>query len=229
MTLGLVFDLDDTLVYELDYVDSGYRSVSKEIAKVCAVHEYHALASLRNTFKNGERSRSFDCLKQQFPEIPLSVEELVSLYRNHVPDISLAPGAEEMLISLRSQGHHLGVISDGNLNTQSLKGEAVRISEYVDHVIYTDVKGPTFWKPNPWSYQQMSELLMIDPKSMAYFGDNLSKDFLAPNTLGWKTVLYRCPGQVHADRVGPSEDYLPQFAVENYSQIVELVANWSKD
>ena len=63
--------------------------------------------------------------------------------------------------------------------------------------------GRQCWKPSPAGFEAIRANLDVPHEACAYVGDNPSKDFLAPNGLGWRTVRLACEGQVHADLPAP--------------------------
>ena len=48
----------------------------------------------------------------------------------------------------------------------------------------------------------------------AYVADNPEKDFVAPNALGWRTIQYLRPGQIHAHKP-PAPGGEPQSRVRS--------------
>jgi putative hydrolase of the HAD superfamily len=56
----------------------------------------------------------------------------------------------------------------------------------------------------------------------AYISDNPSKDFLAPNRLGWRTIQFLYPGQVHAHLPAP-EGGRPQFIARLPGEVIEIL------
>ena len=61
------------------------------------------------------------------------------------------------------------------------------LEEYVDYIIVTDeFGGAEFRKPNPIAFQTMKEKLGVEFEEMCYVGDNIKKDFIAPQQLGMK-------------------------------------------
>ena len=82
----VVFDLDDTLYKEVDYVYSGYRAVAAKVATDYGVDGPTAYRWMADAFGRGENP--FDALEAGLG-LTLPVAELVELYRTHKPDLHL--------------------------------------------------------------------------------------------------------------------------------------------
>lgn len=196
--LGVVFDLDDTLYLERDYVKSGFRAVAETAVKGTNVSADDAFASLWNEFTAGVRGSSFDALLELYPELAqnIDVTVLVKRYREHAPDISYLPEIEPLLAELQSLNVPLAVISDGPLVSQAAKAEALGVSRYADPVVLTDAWGQNFWKPHVRAFEHVAEAFGLPHEKLVYIGDNPIKDFHAPTALSWRSVRLRLPGQV---------------------------------
>lgn len=101
----VVFDLDDTLYKEVDYVWSGYRAVAAKVAADYGVDGPTAYRWMADAFGRGENP--FDALEAGLGQT-LPVAELVELYRTHKPDLHLGDDMEALLTALRAAGCRLG-------------------------------------------------------------------------------------------------------------------------
>lgn len=200
---AIIFDLDDTLFPERDYVRSGYRAVAE--------HLRHALGRdeqfehwLWNRFLSGQVAGAFDALNEAFG-LALTgdqITELVAMYRSHRPDIRPYEGIPEMLSRLRPR-YRLGLLSDGYMPAQRLKLSAVGVERFFDAVVFTEELGREAWKPSEAGFELISKQLDVPHAACAYVADNPAKDFVAPNKLGWRTVQFLRPGQIHAGNSAP--------------------------
>ncbi|MDR2382224.1 MAG: HAD family hydrolase [Bifidobacteriaceae bacterium] len=194
---GVVFDLDDTLYLERDYVASGFRHVAARVASgrdASAIYRY-----LWEGFRGGLRGGHFDRLLDQYPSIAdqWTVPELVSIYRCHCPKITLRTGIAETLSKLRSAGVGLGVISDGAYWSQVQKARVLRLDALVDELVFTDSWGKEYWKPHARAFALMERRFALAPSKLVYVGDNPAKDFSGPHARGWASIRLRTPGQLH--------------------------------
>lgn len=183
---AIVFDLDDTLYNEKDYVRSGFSAVARMLPMVENAQE--------------KLWRAFE-LKQPAIDVVLQDEgikteallnECVNVYREHCPKIYLDQEIREMLQEFRKSGRLLGIITDGRVEGQRQKIKSLGIIGLVDNIIITDeLGGVKCRKPNPKAFMLMRDKFCCNYSDMVYIGDNTEKDFLAPNELGMATILYK--------------------------------------
>lgn len=183
MIKGVVFDLDDTLYLERDYVYSGFRAVARALGEDTLADKLVQLFAedRRNVYQRAGLSDA-EC------------QRCISVYREHLPDICLSSAAKETLSALRARGCRIGIITDGRPQGQRNKIQALGLEPMVDAIIVTDeLGGEAFRKPNPTAFQKMKEVLALDYAAMVYVGDNPAKDFVAPLMLGMQACCLRNP------------------------------------
>ena len=192
-TRGVVFDMDDTLYLERDYVRSGYQAVADAVAVDSIVSSQRAFDLMWHSFESGIRGKNFNHLLTQYPNLrnDWSVPGLVAVYREHQPVIDLMDGIESLIRRLRDLGVRVGIVTDGYLATQTRKLDALRLSEIVDHVCMTDQWGRAYWKPHPRGFELVAARLGLGGHNLVYVGDNPGKDFQTPIALGWHSVRLR--------------------------------------
>ena len=117
---AIIFDLDDTLYLERDFVRSGFRSVASQCHRENGIDELRIFNSLWGKFIEGGRGNLFDLLLEENQDIDISLNDLIYIYRSHTPDINLIEGINDLLLELKKH-RPIGLISDGYLNTQKNK------------------------------------------------------------------------------------------------------------
>ena len=187
---ALIFDLDDTLFPEREYVRSGFHAVDAWLQETHHTPGFFPIAW--QLFEGGLRGVIFDRALEQLniPSSKLLIDEMVTVYRTHPPQISLFDDAKWALEYFHGK-LKLGIITDGYKEAQVRKVRALDLERYMDIVIYTDDFGRECWKPHTKSFEHCSEELGIVPSSCVYIGDNPTKDFTAPKRLGWTTIYSR--------------------------------------
>jgi putative hydrolase of the HAD superfamily len=202
----IVFDLDDTLYLERDYVQSGFQAVDDWVAAEFRVAGFFTTAW--RLFEEGLQGRVFDSALAALgiAAEPQLIGELVGIYRRHRPVIRLAPDAARAL--KRHAGRdRLALLTDGYVTTQKRKIEGLGLRPYCDPVIITDRWGRDYWKPHPRGFMAIQSRFDRAAADFVYIGDNPDKDFLAPKALGWKTIRIRRAGGLHAARMArPDHD-----------------------
>ena len=185
---AIIFDMDDTLYGEKEYVRSGYEKIAQVIPQV-----ENAGKKLWKLFE--EKKPAIDeLLKQEGLESEEVKKACLQAYRYQEPDIHLYPGVEQMLKDLKAQGYLLGIITDGRPEGQRAKIKALGLEALVDQIIVTDeFGGAEYRKPNPLAFETMSEKLGVEYSQMCYVGDNINKDFIAPQQLGMSSIWFKNP------------------------------------
>lgn len=184
----VIFDLDDTLYSEKEYVRSGYAEIAKNFKKIDAMEE-----KLWTAFENKEPAINY-VLEQEGMLTDEAVNFCLNIYRNHIPNITLYPEAKKLLALLKEKGIRLGMITDGRPEGQRAKIKALQISKYFEKIIITDeLGGVQFRKPNTAAFEKMQDYFNVPYEAMVYVGDNFKKDFKAPNILGMDSVYFKNP------------------------------------
>lgn len=218
---AIIFDMDDTLYAEEDYIRSGYRAIAVRLA-VNGISPQKIFDLLWDIFSHDPQEKVFNVVmaKLNIPETPELVNELITLYREHKPDIAPTEGVIELLEYLSGK-YRLGLISDGYLPGQHNKLEALGIRKYFDEVIFTESLGREFWKPSARAFEIIADKLGVAHSECVYIGDNEKKDFIGPNALGWQTICLKATFQVHSHKTAPP-DGLPQQYIDNLQKLYQL-------
>jgi putative hydrolase of the HAD superfamily len=223
---GVVFDIDDTMFLERDYVRSGFDHVGLTIGRSPGEAENIA-RWLWHAFESGVRGDTFDQLLASFPYLAerASLQELVELYRGHQPNIVMVPGMTEVLDSLRELGLRLGALSDGPAISQRAKAVALRLERWLDPILLTGAfDHPAFAKPGTAGFQSISESWGLGGPSIAYVGDNPMKDFIGPHRLGWATIRLRIHGQLRYELEPESREQRPEHEVRSPDELLRLIS-----
>lgn len=191
--------MDDTLYLERDYVYSGFQAVGKYLSSEYEICGFADQAW--DLFLDGNRGDIFDqCLgKLNLSGSSPSTSELVEIYRNHKPQISLEFDAKQMFGCIRTD-LSLGLITDGPQESQFAKIQALGIDTLIEHIIVTDAKGKEWSKPNERAFLYLQQLTGNTGDECVYIADNPAKDFIAPLALGWQTVMVNRPGSLYSQQ-----------------------------
>lgn len=180
---GVIFDLDDTLYSERQYVRSGFHKIGEFLGRADAAEK------LWQYFLEGASP-----INRYLDEISCQekLEECLDIYRKQKPHIVLYNGASELLLGLKGLGLKIGIITDGRVEGQQNKIAALGLEDIVDDIIITDeLGGIQFRKPNDIAFRIMQCRWKMPFEQMVYIGDNLGKDFQAPAQLGMKCLYFR--------------------------------------
>lgn len=226
MVKAVIFDLDDTLYNELDYVLQGFRNVAEYLAKEYSIDVDEVHEQMCGILKGQGRGKIFDSICEIY-HIDAPVKKLVEIYRATKPKLSLYPDAEEVLSMLRKKNIGLGLITDGCSQVQHNKIDALCLNDLMDVVLATDdlgkdEEGKPYCKPNPKVYEVVLEKLQCKPQEAVYIGDNPQKDFIGAKALGMKTIrIVRKQGDHMQDKV--SKEYEADVTINSLSAIEDLL------
>jgi len=197
----IVFDLDDTLYDEIDFIKSGFKEVSNYLG-----NEKYFDFMWDEFLKNGS-GKIFNKLIEEF-NLSVSLNKLIEIYKFHFPDISLPRESKEILQFAKS--YKTALISDGHYIMQKNKYNALNIN--LDYPIFTDFYHTKKPELKPF-------LMVMDKfkdKNYIYISDNPKKDFLAPKKLGWITIRFKNPRGIYKDIKNNAD-----FEVNSREEILE--------
>jgi len=212
-----VFDLDDTLYEEKNFVISGFKAV------VSHLHRHFDLpiktkneinVNLLYKYYEENSTKVFNQLSDQWGPFP--VNELINIYRNHVPEISLAEDAEEILIYLKGKVS-LAIITDGFKEQQANKIKALGLDKFFSLKNIIINEAPQLKKPSKKCFLEVEA--MFPDKKYIYIGDNINKDFITPNKLGWDTFCIRRESGIHKSTEKLSEEYYAKKIINSLTEI----------
>lgn len=219
----ICFDLDDTLYKEIDFLKSAYKEIVAYALKCSGSRELGA-ADLHEGLLSAYFSKK-DAFDYLIASVGVNIDKatLLSLYRNHIPQISLSEGAFELLSEIKSSGFEIGILTDGRSIQQRNKIKALGLDKVVSkgNIIISEEFGAE--KPSRANYEYF---VAKNPNSTEfyYIADNPRKDFLSPNALGWKTICLKDDGRnIHSQSLDLPPEYLPQVVVSHLNEVVEIL------
>ena len=234
MITTVVFDLDDTLYDEIEYCKSGFAVVAEFLAnrpesRPSSTGEGEAppaeriFAVLWEQFTAGNRTNTFNAALDKLgigydDEL---IGELIEVYRNHSPKITLPQDSRDALCELSTK-YTLALLTDGFLPGQQFKVQALGIEKYFKSIVYTEQLGRECWKPSPAGFEKIMQALKVEAENMVYVADNEKKDFIAPNKLGFSTIQLIRPARIHR-AVSEEPESAAQHTISEISQLSGLL------
>lgn len=217
----VAFDLDDTLFQEREFLYSAYRAIARIVTKEYPIDYDMAY----NAMIDGGFDRLIAEIDHRRPEsiAPMTIARCVSIYRTHIPDISLDNDTREVLDYLKMRDDTtVALITDGRTVTQSNKISALGLDRYIcgEDTYISESVGHD--KHTPYSFNQLMK--RYPDARYIYVGDNPAKDFIIPRQLGWTTVGLRDKGiNIHPQITTPGLPGQPDCWIDSLKQIIPLI------
>jgi putative hydrolase of the HAD superfamily len=221
---AILFDLDNTLYPESEFIKSGFRATSRFLSLRYGICEERAFNRMLEIFQRDGRGKVFDRLLEDLGLYSATrVKMLTCVYRAHAPEVRLYDDVLPNLENLRRHRFRLGLITDGHAFVQHSKITALGLNGVFDTVVYTDLVGRECWKPSTIPYEICLEQLDVPPSESAYVGDDVSKDFIAPNALGMISIKMERPASIPTMAAMGTDQGSPRFIINGFGEILRLV------
>lgn len=209
--LGFVFDLDDTLYPERDYVLSCFRWIAARLGGDAAFGE------LWRRFEAGER----DPVGAVTAARGLGAGDkaaLVADMRAHAPEIALDEGAAALIGALRGAGRRFSIVTNGRSVTQRAKIAALGIADAAA-VIVSEEFGAA--KPDAALFSAAAR----DHRAQRHLfvGDNPAVDFEGPNALGWMTAMLERTNGVRRAPFAPVPSQRAERTIKSLAALIPLI------
>lgn len=218
---AVVFDLDDTLYPEKDFVLSGFRAVANWASAQFNIEGEQAYRELSTLYKSGIRARTFDLWLENHGFTTDLLTQMVQIYRQHTPCLTPFPATLALLPRLTVR-YKLGLVSDGYLDVQRRKWQALGLNPFFDAVVFSDEFGRHAWKPNSYPFQVVLQRLAISPVHAVYIADNPLKDFIGARQIGMHTIRIKGTDGEYSHLEPPSPEYAPDETFKNLAQLETL-------
>lgn len=208
----IVFDLDDTLYAEIDFLKSAYKYIAYKLDP----NSKNLYDSMIDDYFNN--NNVFNNLSVKYN---VEITTLLVWYRFHSPNIKLYPNVQRFINKFRSH-FDFSMVTDGRSKTQLNKIEALGIYEYLSNIVISEDIGSE--KPNRNNFKKA--ISNLNQENCYYIGDNVNKDFITPNKMGWTTICLIDSGQnIHKQDFDKPEVYLPRYCFQNWAEIDEFFDN----
>ena len=214
----VIFDLDDTLYNEIDFLKSAYKEISIKIGKEVSIDALLIYNQMLKCFHHKENV--FEAIIKKYGSL-YKIQELLHIYRNHKPEIELSNKKKNVLDRLKSKNIHMGLLTDGRSVQQRNKINALKLNTWFSEIIISEEFGSE--KPNINNYTHFEK--MFGKGIYYYIGDNVKKDFVSPNRLNWTTIYLKNNGlNIHkqSDTL-INENYKAKYTVNEFCEILDII------
>ena len=164
--MNLLFDLDDTLYPEKQYIFQGFWAVSNYIGDKYKIDKNNLYIKLVSIFKNGSLKIFDDIIFDlNLNDSPLT---LMDIYRKSPRKLVYYNEVEDALKYLKKEEHTLILMTNGDSDTQWRKIRILKTKGLFDEIYVLDDFGKEFWKPST---------LILD-KIYNVYGNNESENYM---------------------------------------------------
>jgi len=186
---AVLFDLDDTLYPQAEFLAGAWRAVAAACAALADVPAEKVLAALETVAADGsDRGRIIDRALGHIGLGDLEVEPLVNVFRSYAPE-RLRPfsGARRALRLLRARVP-IGLVTDGDVGIQRAKLHALELESAFDVIVFSDELGREHRKPDPLPFITALGALSVASRHAVYIGDRSDKDVAGAAAAGLRAI-----------------------------------------
>lgn len=220
MIKAVIFDLDDTLYNEKDFVIGGFKAVCAYLSEKYGADCNKLFNETNSILIKKGRGAVFDILCEIYGYNE-NICKLVSIYRNAMPELKLYDDSIYILNKLRGK-YKLGLITDGLASVQWNKIKLLNIENCFDKIIVTDDLGRDYWKPNEFAYNEILKYFKVNSAEAVYVGDNPHKDFIGAKKAGMNTVRILREYGDHID-VRLDEEHEADIEITDLKQLLDII------
>ena len=218
----IIFDLDDTLYPEIEFVQSGFAAVSEYLHALHPKHSKESLYTLmlQELEKNG-RGKVFDVVLESLGcKTKQMVKKALSIYRLHTPTLTLPQESREILEYYSSQNIPLYIVTDGNKIVQNNKIKALDVERFLKKSFITHRYGKIHAKPSPYCFVKIAQKEGVKYEDIVYIADNSNKDFVGIKKLGFRTIRIK---QGMFQNVQNPKEYQAECEIESLLELKKIL------
>lgn len=178
----IVFDLDNTLILERDYLFGAYEEISNQIESACLVDKLKIKNYLKDEFINNGRTKLFDKMINRFNISKIEIKVILNILRSYTPlkKITLIENMKLILQVLKDEKIPYVIFTNGNVDQQKNKVANIKWDGLLTDVIYANEINP---KPNPISFSNylLKNKIKINKSEILMIGDSVVDELFAEN------------------------------------------------
>ena len=224
---AVVFDLDNVLYDERDYVFAAFRSIALFLSGRCRFSEDEVYSKLVCDFekKGSMYPRLFNDAVTDLGLDQNLVPEILRLYATVDSKVELFPEATSTLLALRRLGLKLALVTNGGVQIQRNKIRLLGVEEFFDAVVFARETETGKEKPDPEGYRVALQKLGVGAGETVCVGDNPHTDFWGAKQMGMRTIRVLCGEfkDVHL-----SEEYEAEIVLHNLAELLGVIERFNR-
>lgn len=176
---AVIFDLDDTIYPEIEYLKQAYRFIAQSVIKVESsldTTEDEIFNFLIYTFTNEGRNKLFQKMREKFNINFFSLENFLSCLHN-VPlkknELEVYSHIHKLLISLSKQNKLIFILTNGNISQQRNKVNSLDLNPSIfNEIIYASSRGREYEKPHSFFIDKIMSDYSLKCNQILLIGDS---------------------------------------------------------
>lgn len=188
---AVLFDLDDTLYDQRQWLDGAWHAVASRAA-AWGIDPAGLERALRAVAEAGsDRGGIIDQALTLVGAGAVPAEPLVAAFRSYEPaHLDPYPGVPDALVRL-SRRVPIGLVSDGEPAGQRAKLAATGLADLFATAVFSDEHGRAHRKPDPLPFRLAAKGLGVEPSRVVFVGDRPEKDVAGPVGVGMRAIRVR--------------------------------------
>lgn len=215
----IIFDLDNTLYNELDYVYSGFRAVANYFNQVFNLPLEEIYSSMIKELKTNGRGKIFNNVLNKYKlDTSKNIKKAISVYRLHNPKIELPKSTIEILQYYVDKSIY--IVTDGNKIVQYKKIEALGLKNYIKKAFITHQYSRKHAKPSTYCFEKIASIEKVPNEKIVYIGDDIEKDFVGIKPLGFKTIRLKT---YNSKDYTKSQEYYADMEIDHINELKNIL------
>jgi|LakMenE18May11ns_1017448.scaffolds.fasta_scaffold9681382_2 putative hydrolase of the HAD superfamily len=215
----LIFDLDDTIYNEKEFIFNGYKAVANFFYKKIKIYKKkYIFEYLKYQYLLKGREKIFDKFLMKFGIFnKKNLNLCIKLYRYNNFKLFFKTSFKKIF---KKYNKKIYLVTDGNWLVQKNKVRNLKINNFFKKIFYTGFYGPRYFKPSLMCFIKIKELEGCNWSDLLYIGDNPFKDFVLIKQKGIKTVrvLNGRYKNVKVDR-----KYDAEYSIKSINELIPLL------
>ena len=191
MIAAVLFDLDDTLYEQRDWLAPAWSAVATAAEPYGVDGDALEAALLAVAAGGSDRGRIIDRALARVGAADTPLEPLLAAFRASTPPrLAPYPGVHDALERLRSE-LPIGLVTDGDVAIQRAKLRALALEDAFDVVVFSDELGRERRKPHPAPFNVALAALGERARDVVHVGDRPEKDVRGADAAGLRAIRVR--------------------------------------
>ncbi|GIP29811.1 haloacid dehalogenase [Paenibacillus sp. J23TS9] len=231
---GIFFDVDDTLYDHLEPLRQALRKVlstGEDFPYEAVYHRFRFYSDALSARHGGVNAAGADQDLQEMrvkrvmlalAEFGVQVTEkeaarIQEIYLEGQFRINPFPGAVELIRTLQTAGHVVGLITNGPAKHQMAKIKALAMDRIINpgSIFISGAVG--YDKPDPRLFMHVNEITGTEASRSFYIGDSWRNDVVGALEAGWTAIWF------NHRQVKPESDHQPHYLAVSYRELANVL------